>query len=112
MKHRQTTPKWQATHEIEVREGSYLAEVSGHGVVRVNSYHHQGIKDLADGLVVSARSGDGVVEGIEGTDLSNHWLVGVQWHAEAMRGSSRQQHALFEAHVAAAEHHARRQAAA
>jgi gamma-glutamyl-gamma-aminobutyrate hydrolase PuuD len=53
-----------------------------------------------------------VVEAIEGTDLSNRWLVGVQWHAEAMRGASRQQRALFEAHVSAAEHHARRQAAA
>ncbi len=112
LKHRQTTPKWQATHEVEVRDGSYLAEVAGRGIVKVNSYHHQGIKDLADGLVVSARSADGVVEAIEGTDLSNRWLVGVQWHAEAMRGASRQQRAFFEAHVSAAEHHARRQAAA
>jgi putative glutamine amidotransferase len=112
LKHRQTTPKWQATHEVEVRDGSYLAEVAGRGVVKVNSYHHQGIKALADGLVVSARSSDGVIEAIEGTDLSNLWLVGVQWHAEAMRGRSRQQRALFEAHVSAAEHHARRQAAA
>ena len=112
LKHRQTTPKWQATHEVEVRDGSYLAEIAGRGAVKVNSYHHQGIKDLADGLVVSARSADGVIEGIEGTDLSDRWLVGVQWHAEAMRGASRQQRALFEAHVSAAEHHARRQAAA
>ena len=112
LKHRQTTPKWQVTHEVEVREGSYLAGVAGCGAVKVNSYHHQGIKDLADGLVVSARSSDGVVEAIEGTDLQNHWLLGVQWHAEAMRGAYRQQRALFEAHVSAAEHHARRQAAA
>jgi putative glutamine amidotransferase len=112
LKHRQTTPKWQPTHEVEVRGGSYLADVTGRGVVKVNSYHHQGIKDLAEGLVVSARSADGVVEAIEGTDLPNRWLVGVQWHAEAMRGVSRQQRALFEAHVSAAEHHARRQAAA
>ena len=112
LKHRQTTPKWQVTHEVEVRDGSYLAEVAGRGVMKVNSYHHQGIKDLADGFVISARSSDGVVEAIEGTDLSGHWLVGVQWHAEAMRGAGPQQRALFEAHVSAAEHHARRQAAA
>lgn len=112
LKHRQTTPKWQATHEVEVWEGSYLFEVAGTDIVQVNSYHHQGIKDLADGLVVSARSSDGVIEAIEGADLSSRWLVGVQWHAEAMRGGSRQQRALFEAHVSAAEHHARRQAAA
>jgi putative glutamine amidotransferase len=112
LKHRQTTPKWQVTHEVEVRDGSYLSEVAGRGIIKVNSYHHQGIKDLADGLVVSARSSDGVIEGIEGTDLSDRWLLGVQWHAEAMRGAGAQQRALFEAHVSAAEHHARRQAAA
>ena len=112
LKHRQDTPKWQPTHEVEVFEGSYLAGVAGGEPLKVNSYHHQGIKDLADGLVVSARSSDGVVEGIEGRDLSERWLVGVQWHAEAMRGAGREQRSLFEAHVAAAEHHARRQAAA
>ena len=112
LKHRQATPKWQATHEVEVRVGSYLAGLVGGRVAKVNSYHHQGIKDLAGGLVVSARSSDGVVEAVEGTNLSNHWLLGVQWHAEAMRGADRQQRALFEAHVSAAEHHARRQAAA
>jgi putative glutamine amidotransferase len=112
LKHRQTTPKWQATHEVEVRDGSYLAELAGRGAAKVNSYHHQGIKDLADGLVVSARSSDGIVEAIEGTNLSERWILGVQWHAEAMRGASRQQRALFEAHVSAAEHHARSQAAA
>ena len=112
LKHRQDTPKWQPTHEVEVRDGSYLAEVAGRGVVKVNSYHHQGIKDLADGLAVAARSSDGVVEAIEGGDLSERWLLGVQWHAEAMRGAGREQRSLFEAHVSAAEHHARRQAAA
>lgn len=112
LKHRQTTPKWQVTHEVEVRGESYLAELAGRGAVKVNSYHHQGIKDLADGLVVSARSSDGVVEAIEGTNLSERWILGVQWHAEAMRGASRQQRALFEAHVSAAEHHARRRQAA
>jgi putative glutamine amidotransferase len=112
LKHRQSTPKWQVAHEVEARDGSYLAEVTGGGVAKVNSYHHQGIKDLADGLVVSARSPDGVIEAIEGRNLPDQWLVGVQWHAEAMRGASRQQRALFEAHVSAAEHHARRQAAA
>ena len=54
LKHRQETPKWQPTHEVEVRDGSYLAEIMGRDAVKVNSYHHQGIKDLAEGLVVSA----------------------------------------------------------
>jgi putative glutamine amidotransferase len=110
LKHRQATPKWQPTHEVEVEDGSYIAGVMGRDLVKVNSYHHQGIKGLAEGLVVTGRSSDGVIEVVEAEDLSQRWLLGVQWHAEAMRGP--QQERLFEAHVSAAEHHALRRAAA
>ena len=112
LKHRQDTPKWQPTHEVRVGEESYLAEVMGRELVKVNSYHHQGIKDLADSLVVTGRSSDGVVESVEAGDLSDQWLLGVQWHAEAMRGAGPEQSCLFEAHVSAAERHALRRAAA
>jgi putative glutamine amidotransferase len=112
LKHRQETPKWQPTHEAEIFDGSFLEEITASSCVKVNSYHHQGIKDLADGLVVSSRSSDGVVEAVEARNLSERWLLGVQWHAEAMRGAGPQQRALFEAHVSAAERHALRRAAA
>jgi putative glutamine amidotransferase len=112
LKHRQDTPKWQPTHEVSVTHGSYVAEVMGREVVKVNSYHHQGIRVLADGLVVTGRSSDGVVEAVEAVDVSERWLLGVQWHAEAMRGAGPQQESLFEAHVSAAERHALRRAAA
>jgi putative glutamine amidotransferase len=112
LKHRQAIPKWQPSHEVEVREDSFIAEVMGREVVKVNSYHHQGIKDLAEGLVVTGRSADGVVEAVEAEDISERWLLGVQWHAEGMRGAGPQQESLFEAHVSAAERHALREAAA
>jgi putative glutamine amidotransferase len=112
LKHRQDTPKWQPTHEVSVEDGSYIAEVMDRELVKVNSYHHQGIKDLAEGLVVTGRSSDGVIEAVEAGDISERWLLGVQWHAEAMRGAGPQQESLFEAHVSAAERHALRRAAA
>ncbi len=112
LKHRQDTPKWQPTHEVTVEHGSYMAEVMERESVKVNSYHHQGIKDLADGLVATGYSTDGLVEAVEAGDLSERWLLGVQWHAEAMRGAGPQQESLFEAHVSAAERHALRRAAA
>jgi len=111
LKHRQDTPKWQPTHEVRVSEGSYIAEVIGRESVKVNSYHHQGIRDLAEGLIVTGRSSDGVIEAVEAEDLSERWLLGVQWHAEAMRGAGPQQESLFDAHVSAAEGHALRRAA-
>jgi len=112
LKHRQDTPKWQPTHEVRVTNGSYLAEVMDREVVKVNSYHHQGIKDLAEGLLATGYSSDGVIEAVEAEDVSERWLLGVQWHAEAMRGAGPQQESLFEAHVSAAQRHALRRAAA
>jgi len=112
LKHRQDTPKWQPTHEVRVTDGSYLAEVMDREVVKVNSYHHQGIKDLAEGLLATGYSSDGMIEAVEAEDVSERWLLGVQWHAEAMRGAGPQQESLFEAHVSAAERHALRRAAA
>ena len=112
--HRQQSPKWQWTHEVEVDEGSAVREIMAVPSTRVNSYHHQAIKDLAEPFEVVARSVDGIVEAIEHRDLSERWIVAVQWHAEAMReGDVGPEHRnLFEAHVAAAERHALKRAAA
>lgn len=112
VKHRQATPKWQPAHEVEVHEASAIAGITGCCTVKVNSYHHQAVKDLADSLVVTARSSDGVVEAVEHREISERWLLGVQWHAEAMRDVGREHRNLFAAHVEAAERHALRRAAA
>ena len=110
--HRQETPKWQPTHEVDVDAGSQVAGIMGTGELKVNSYHHQAVKDLASGLAAVAQAPDGVVEAVEWGDLSQRWLVGVQWHAEAMRDAAPQHRKLFGAHVSAAESHALRRAAA
>jgi putative glutamine amidotransferase len=110
--HRQETPKWQPTHEVEIDGDSKIAEIMGLNELKVNSYHHQAIKDLASGLVAVACAPDGVIEAVEAHDLSERWMIGVQWHAEAMRGAGTEQRNLFEAHVSAAERHALRRAAA
>jgi putative glutamine amidotransferase len=110
--HRQQTPKWQPTHEVEVDGGSKVAEIMGTDELKVNSYHHQAIKDLASGLTAVARAPDEVIEAVEWNDLSKRWLVGVQWHAEAMRDAGPEHRRLFEAHVCAAERHALRRVAA
>ena len=111
--HRQQMPKWQWTHEVEVDAGSEVAKIMEATRLRVNSYHHQAIKDLPDDLMAVAHASDGVIEVVESHDLSERWLVGVQWHAEAMRDTKGPEHRnLFKAHVVAAEQHALRRAAA
>jgi putative glutamine amidotransferase len=49
--------------------------------VMVNSRHHQAIDVLGQGLVVTARAPDGIVEGVEGSGPA--FCVGVQWHPES-----------------------------
>jgi putative glutamine amidotransferase len=69
-------------HEVAVEPGSGLAEVYGGAHrLRVNSVHHQAIRELAAGFDVEARSvDDGIVEAVRGTGPG--YRVGVQWHPE------------------------------
>jgi putative glutamine amidotransferase len=80
--HRQRTPGNQTSHPVEIEPGSRLAAVLGGREIDVNSFHHQAIDRLGEGLVVSARAPDGTVEGVE--DPSRPFLIGVQWHAETL----------------------------
>lgn len=54
-----------------------LARAHGGDTLRVNSYHHQGLRELAPGLRASASAPDGLVEAFEGEGI-----VAVQWHPE------------------------------
>ena len=96
--HRQTEPGDAVTHEVEVVAGSLLARLVGTRV-EVNSFHHQGLDRIGDGLRVVAHSPDGVVEGIEGVD--RRFVVGVQWHAECLTAHDGHRR-LFQALVEAA----------
>lgn len=64
-------------HEVLV-EDRELRELAG-DVVTTNSFHHQGVAQLGDGLRVAARAADGLVEALVGTDRP---VLGVQWHPE------------------------------
>ena len=88
-------------HTITLEAGSRLATALGCTVARVNSFHHQAIRDMPDGFVASARSADGLVEGIEAT--GDRFVVGVQCHPEELWSATAPEFArLFKAFVDAA----------
>ena len=99
LEHRQTTPGEVASHPVEVTPGSLLAECLGSTSVEVNSFHHQAVDRLGEGLEIVARAPDSTVEGIEASDRD--FCLGVQWHAELLIGAYPEQLDLFEAFVEA-----------
>jgi putative glutamine amidotransferase len=99
VQHRQHQPGRIATHAVRLDPDSRLAGALGESALEVNSFHHQGVRELGRGLRAVAWAPDGVVEGIEAVDRP--FAVAVQWHAETLAG--RDDHrALFAAFVEAA----------
>lgn len=81
IKHNQKAPSWYGTHNVQLVEGSVLATVLGKTSVYTNTFHHQAVKDVAPNFIVTARTSDGVIEGIE--MKGNKKVFGVQFHPEA-----------------------------
>ena len=69
-----------SAHDIEVKEGTVLHEITGKKNFPVKSYHHQSVKEVGEGLRVNAVTSDGIIEGIESESAS--FVLGVQWHPE------------------------------
>ncbi len=82
------------THEIAISEGSMLHKIMNDTRIKTNSFHHLAIKNLAEGLVVSARSDDGIIEAVEHEDYE--FVIGVQWHPEMMAATDDKMNGLFE----------------
>ncbi|RZK95917.1 MAG: gamma-glutamyl-gamma-aminobutyrate hydrolase family protein [Rhodococcus sp. (in: high G+C Gram-positive bacteria)] len=88
---------------VIVAEDSRLAQILSRSRVMVRNGHHQAVGEVGDGLRVTARGIDGVVEAIE---HESKWIVGVQWHPEDTDGSADDRMALFRAFVEHSTAHA------
>jgi len=99
--HDPDTERWETTHDVEIVPGTRLRAILGKDRVAVNSFHHQSVRDVGRGLVVSARSPeDAVVEGLEAP--GRRFAVAVQWHPEGFWNQRENFGSLFEALVEAA----------
>lgn len=108
--HSQSQPRECSTHSVIVAEDSLLASIfenflnehpaADGGVfaqskgLRVNSFHHQAVKNMAASLRAVAWGEDGVVEAIESTTYQP--FIGVQWHPECLVDSQPEMQALFQ----------------
>lgn len=73
-------PAEEAAHTVTIEAGTLLRDIAGAGEIAVNTAHNEALRDVPDGIKVSARAPDGVIEAIELPDRK--FALGVQWHPE------------------------------
>ena len=83
--HNVREPRVAIAHDVWMSSGSLLERLMRERIeegdeVPVNSRHHQAVKQLGTGLVVSGTAPDGVIEAVE--DPARRFCLGVQWHPE------------------------------
>ncbi len=69
-------------HTVNLVENSLIQRIIGSTNLKVNSYHHQAVKKVADGFVATAFSEEGVIEVIEMP--GDRYVLGIQWHPEML----------------------------
>lgn len=68
-------------HDVRIIPGTMMYEIMG-GDISVDSYHHQCVDRLADGLIPSAYAPEGFIEAYELPKDGDQFLMAVQWHPE------------------------------
>ncbi len=81
-------------HSVVINKNSKLYSIIGKKKITVNSRHSYHVS-LSDNLYISARSSDGLIEGVELKDKK--FIIGVQWHPESILDKSRYSRKLFRA---------------
>jgi putative glutamine amidotransferase len=105
LNHRRMDKRSEVTHEVQLTRGSILAKITGRQKLGVNSTHHQAVGRVAAPLRITARSTDGVIEGLELKPSAAAWLpflLSVQFHPERLVDRYPAHRALFGAFVQAA----------
>ncbi|MEE1295455.1 MAG: gamma-glutamyl-gamma-aminobutyrate hydrolase family protein [Bifidobacterium sp.] len=98
--HHMHAPYDAVQHHVDLVPGSPLHGALGVDRLGVNSYHHQGVKDLGSGMEVMARADDGLVEAIHQPGMRFVW--GVQWHPELSHRSDPHSRRILRAFAGAA----------
>ena len=96
LQHRQSEHGSVTTHHVEIAPHSRLRAALGGPKLEVNSFHHQAVRKLGQGLVATAWAPDGTIEAVECP--GGRLVLGVQWHAEGLEAHG----PLFELLVSAA----------
>lgn len=83
-------------HAVDLVPGGLLARIAGEVRITVNSLHHQGVRELAPGLIAEAHAEDGLIEAFR-VDGARRLALAVQWHPEWKPEQNAFSTALFQA---------------
>jgi putative glutamine amidotransferase len=92
-------PRDRFSHSIRIETGSRLHRIAAADEMLCNSFHHQALRDVAPGLIVTALAPDGVIEAVE--HPGKRYLLGVQFHPEETAPHDAASQRLFDAFIAA-----------
>jgi putative glutamine amidotransferase len=82
LEHSQGHASYEPAHPVSVAGSSLLRRLTGAATLEVNSYHHQAVDRVGDGLRVCALAQDATVEAV--WDPAARFCLGVQWHPEVL----------------------------
>jgi putative glutamine amidotransferase len=86
--HMQGVGSQEIAHEVRIDSDSLVARLLGPEDIEVNSFHHQCVDRLGDGLCAVGLSEEGIIEVVE--HQTHPFMLAVQWHPERMRNNDRQ----------------------
>lgn len=96
--HRQNEPTDATSHSVSVIENTPLHHLSGAMTLAANSFHHQAVKLLGEGLEVMAQADDGIIEAFYYNGES--YLRAYQWHPERIYKKDEKNRLIFEDFIA------------
>ncbi|WP_078381798.1 gamma-glutamyl-gamma-aminobutyrate hydrolase family protein [Sutcliffiella halmapala] len=82
LQHAQKANRTHLSHYVTTTENSLLERITGKSKFKINSFHHQAVRNVPKPLVVSAHASDGIIEAIE--SVEHTFVLGVQWHPEPL----------------------------
>ncbi|OLO26633.1 amidotransferase [Alkalihalophilus pseudofirmus] len=80
IKHKQNPPYSEPVHNVYIAKNTLLYHILQTDKLKVNSYHHQGIKNISEQLEPAATAEDGLIEAV--VMPNNKFTLAVQWHPE------------------------------
>ena len=86
------------THKVVINSDTRLRSIVGDTEMMTNTFHHQALNKIGEGLIVTAVAEDGIIEAVENPDYK--YLVGVQFHPEETTHDEKSRR-LFEEFVGA-----------